>query len=293
MQQNYLLELEGKPAGRFFDFSGGTVRGEVVEEIGGSNKHIGSPRFQDMELTCGTGMSKAFYEWLGSGFSGSTLRKNGAIVLLDQKQKATARLEFSDAFVSSVVLPQLQRSANKQAFLKVSISPEYTSAKKTDTTKLGVYVSASAKAWNISSFRLKISGLEKECSQVTKINSLSLTKASKAYSAGNMRVMTKEPATSELSDLIIQLPDLHADGFYKWLDDFVIHGRNSSQFEKKGILEFFAPNSTKAYFGLEFGGLGIIGLAGASAIRTKTSTPVGVEMYCEKMRFYAGAAAIM
>jgi len=112
MLQNYLLELNGKAAGRFFDITEGTAEGEVVTHSTGviktKGKHIGSIKYQNMLLTCGTGMSHGFYEWLGTSFGGAVSRMNGAVIALDDKQKPIGRLEFSEALVQSLVLPALE-----------------------------------------------------------------------------------------------------------------------------------------------------------------------------------------
>jgi hypothetical protein len=298
MEQNYLLELEGKSAGRFFAFTGGTIQADVVTlgAFQGSirPKQIGSVKYQDMVLTCGTGMSRGFYEWVGTSFGGAATRRNGAVVALDRKQKPIARLEFKEALVTSLVLPGLDRSANKEAFLTVSISPEMTTPTKAEASaKLGVYVSTLQKAWNVGSFRLRIDGLETDCARVTHVGSLKLGQKITTFDVGDSRNPTKEPTTTEYPNLFVRLPEMSADGFYKWHDDFVVNGNNSSAFEKKGTLEFFAPNSTKAYFGLKFAGLGIFQIESASGLRTKSGLPLTVGMYCESMRFYAGASAIM
>ena len=81
---------------------------------------------------------------------------------------------------------------------------------------------------------------------------------------------------------MVRLPDTFADGFLRWHDNFITAGRTDSANEKSGTLEFFAPQSDKPYFGINLDGLGMISLAmGKSALRTKTGTPVTVQMYCE------------
>jgi hypothetical protein len=120
-------------------------------------------------------MSRGFYDWLGDGVGGKSVRKSGAVVALDHNQKPVARLEFAGAIVKSLLLPTLDRSANKDAFMTVSISPEAT--KSTDSgqsASLGVYVSRLPKPWDIASFKLGISGLESDCAHVTYIQSIEL-----------------------------------------------------------------------------------------------------------------------
>lgn len=294
MLQNYLLELDGKPAGRFFDFAGGMAKAEVTSTSSGNkiNKHISSIRFQDMVVTCGTGMSRSFYEWVGTSFGGAISRQTGAVLALDYNQVPTARLDFRDALVTSLVLPELERGANSEAYLTVKISPEQTLRKDPDpNTKIGVYASSLQKAWNIGSFRLRIAGLEADCAQVTRINSLNLKQGIQSLEVGQSRFSQKEPTKVEYSNLVVTLPEMSAKGFIKWHEDFVVNGNNSSTAEKNGTLEFFAPKSTQPYFLLEFSNLGIMSIGSAKLI-TKTNVPITIEMYCESMKFGAGSAAI-
>lgn len=298
MLQNFLLELEGKAAGRFFDAKGGSVEAEVVVESVGQgpirHKHLAGVKYQDITLTCGTGMSRAFYEWLGTTFGGATSRKSGAIVKLNRQQAPVARLEFKDALVKSLILPALDQSHRSEAFMTVSISPEYTrSTPAEQSQKLGIYASQLPKAWNINDFRLKIDGLYNECVHVSRVGQINLGQKIVEVEIGSMRDAVKEAAKVEYSDLVIRLPGRFADGFYKWLDDFVVKGNNNAENEKAGVLEFFAPNSTKAYFELGFTGLGIYKLEGTSALDQKTALPITVTMFCEGMTFRAGPSAII
>lgn len=119
-KQEYLIELDGKPAGRFFSFSGGSAQAEVVTTMDSGNarqmKHIGNVRYQDIVVKCGTGMSQTFYKWVGSSFGGAVERTSGAIVKLDQNQKAVGRLEFRDAFVKQLTTPELKSGSTTRLF---------------------------------------------------------------------------------------------------------------------------------------------------------------------------------
>src|SRR5260370_42495313 len=105
--QTFLLELDGKAAGRFFAMTGGSVQAVVMQEAGAGpirHKHVAGVKYEDMVLTCGTGMSRSFYDWIGDSLGGAALRRSGAVVVLDQKQAPAARLEFTNALVKSLVL---------------------------------------------------------------------------------------------------------------------------------------------------------------------------------------------
>ena len=290
----YILELDGKLAGRFFRFSGGDVTADVVrEKVGGgatSRKHLGSVKYGDIALDCGTGMSRTFYDWVGSAFSGKTMRRSGALIGLDPNSKPKARLDFSSALVKSLALPALDRSAKENAFMTVTISPERTSfAESGDPQNLGVYASALPKAWSVGSFRIQIDGLSKECSHVTYISSLKLGQGIVKDQVGETRDPVLEGGAIEFSNITLKLPGSFAAGFNKWADDSMVKGNT---LEKDGSIDFFAPGSSSSYFSVKLGGLGIFGMTYPPGGRTNTALPVTVNLYCEGMSFSAGAAAI-
>jgi T4-like virus tail tube protein gp19 len=290
MQQPYLLELNGKLAGRFFDFTGGGVEADVIVEQGGGGltrkKHLGAVRYQEMVLACGTGMSHAFYDWVSSAFGGSVMRMTGAVIMLDGKSKPAARREFTDAIGSSVELPKLDRAAKKDAYMTVKVVPERTSYKSSSVAQdLGVYTSALPKAWNISAFRSQIDGLNTECFHVTRVSPLSLGRKIAQDVVGDSRDSVSVPGAIEFSNIALELPGAFADGFYKWADDSIVKGNTS---EKNGSVDLFAPGSTSPHFSVKLSGLGIYKMEG----RTKSTFSVTTSLYCEQMSFSAGAAAI-
>ena len=88
-----------------------------------ARKQLGRIRLTDLALGCGPGMSRVFYNWVGSAFTGSFQRKDAAVVTLDHSSKAIARKEVRGAFVSSLVLPELDTSNAKQAVLMITLKP--------------------------------------------------------------------------------------------------------------------------------------------------------------------------
>src|SRR5690349_12539444 len=123
MLQPFLLELEGRLAGRFFESRGGVPASEVIITSGAQLFQSTLPRhqgFTDIVLACGPGMSRFFYDWVGSAFISKSNSKTGAVIALDHASKPMSRLEFQDAWVTSLVLPELNKSATKQAALIIS-----------------------------------------------------------------------------------------------------------------------------------------------------------------------------
>jgi hypothetical protein len=248
-------------------------------------------KYGDMVLDCGTGMSRTFYDWVGSSFGGKTMRRSGAVIALDEFN-SRARRNFYEALVVSIAFPDLNRSSKEEAVMTVTLTPERTTySTTTERPDLGVYTSALPKAWNIGGFRIEIDGLSKECSHVKRISPLRLGQKVKGVEVANTRDATLEPAAIEFSNIALELPGSFADGFYKWADDSLVRGNTT---ERNGSIDFLAPGSSSPYFSVKLGGLGIYGMssAKASAGSAKTILPVTVKLYCEEMTFSAGAAAI-
>jgi T4-like virus tail tube protein gp19 len=297
MQANFLPELDGKPAGRFFAAKGGELKSaRVSEAMGGGHhapmRHAAPAGYEDLTLICGTGMSRGFYDWLGSSTTGASVRKSGAVVRLDIDGVPTRRVEFTDALVTTLVTPQLDRSSNETAFLTVTISPTRVTYQTTPSRQdLTLYRHEWQKAWNVSSFRLRIDGLETGCARVNQVGSVKLGRAL-IEDKLDPKSSTKEPGPVKYSDLSVNLPEASADAFYSWAGA-VIKGDPRKGSSKSGTLEFFAPASRKAYFGIEFSDLVIASIAKASAARAKSNLPVTVNMAFESAKFHAGASAVL
>jgi phage tail-like protein len=288
MLQNFILELDGQAAGRLFGMSGGGVYADVVQEAGGSSlvhKHITGVRYEEMTVTCGIGMSQAFYDWISNTLSGSPMRKNGAVVALNFNRIPVFRLEFRDALIKGIEFPALSAGSKQAAYMTISISPEVTRRVAKDlTNNPGVYVTNLPKGWHVSDFRLKIDGLENDCKYVTSISALKFGQRI-AQAEGE-----KLPASVDLSDLALSLPMNKSLGLQQWFEDFVVKG---SQNEKKGSIQFLTPNLNQAYFELDLVGLGPYSMEVAKVVNPDTALPTNFRMYFEGMKFRPGPSAVM
>ena len=94
----YSIELDGALAGWVQSADGGSaVADVVVEKLGAGSliakKHIGNVKYEDISISCGTGMSKGFYQWIKDSMDGKAPRKNGAVRFYPQK----IRFDFANA----------------------------------------------------------------------------------------------------------------------------------------------------------------------------------------------------
>ena len=208
--------------------------------------------------------------------------------------KEAHRLDFHNALITSVEMPACDAGSKDPGFMTVSITPEITRFATVDITgHLGVYTSSVPKAWHIHDFKLTIDGLERDCAHVKAIGPLRLGQRITKEPVGNMRIESKEPTATEFSDLIVTLAGNSATGFQDWMQDFVVKGMSGVANEKNGLVEFFAPSLTKAYFEVKLIGLGLYKMGALKAVNPKTPLPVDFTMYCNEMTFNAGAASVM
>jgi phage tail-like protein len=281
----YGIELEGAMAGFLQSTEGGDATAEVIEEKDSeacaTRKHLGNVKYEDIQISCGTGMSAAFYEWLQGVPTCEFARKNGAIVAADVNSKERARRTFTQAIITELSMPALDAADKDTAYMNVTISPESTQRQKGSGNPINPCGPVKTqKKWLASNFRLTIPGLD--CSKVNKIEAFVF----------KQQVIPDQRGTVEVSNLVITLPESSAQSFFDWHEDFVIKGNNGSESEKSGMLEYLTPNLGEALFTLNFQHLGIFKLvpekveAGNEQIKR-----VKAEIYCEEATFQFGKSA--
>jgi phage tail-like protein len=295
----YATELDGIMAGWVFSAEGGYASAEVVNEKVGSDhithKHVGGVKYDDISVSCGTGMSKGFYDWIKASFDHNYVRKNGAVITANYNYQELSRLTFFNSLITEIGFPALDASSKDPAKMTIKWSPEYTRTTQTSGPSItgGKYSmdQAKQKKWLTSNFRLRIDGLDEGCAKVNKIDAITVKQKVIDDPVGELRDYAKEPAHLEVPNLVVTLPEAFAQTFYAWHEDFVIKGNNGDDKEKGGTLEYLAPNLQEVLFSITFSHLGIFKLTpekvegGSEQIRR-----VKAEMYCEDMKFDYRAA---
>ncbi|HLK16182.1 MAG TPA: phage tail protein [Fimbriimonadaceae bacterium] len=286
---HYALELDGKLAGWLMKVSGGQASAGVVDEKLGADhivhKHIGNVKYDEITFNCGTGMSRDMYEWIKAEFDGKYVRRSGAIVQADYNFKQLTRLDFQNALISEVGFPACDASSKDAAKMTIKVSPEVTRLQKGSGNLSGPPTNPQMqKRWLPANFRLTIDGID--CTRVSKIDAITVKQKVVEAGTGQIRDYEKEPAHLEVPNLVISIPESHAQAFYQWHEDFVVKGNNGQNGEKHGELTFLAPDMRTELFTLNFQHIGIFKIGpdksvpGAENIRR-----VKVEMYCEDIKF--------
>jgi len=297
----YAIEIGGILAGWVGSVEGGHATSDVVSEKLGPDhivhKHIGGVKYEDISVSCGTGMSKALYQWIKDSFDHKYTRTDGAIITANYDYKEHARLTWHHALITEIGFPALDAASKDAAKMSIKFSPEFT--RYTTTTdgpsiaggKYGLGDKQQQKKWLPANFRLKIDGLD--CTRVNKIEAIVVKQKVIENPIGELRDYEKEPAHLEIPNLVVTLAESHSKEFYDWHEDFVIKGHNTDGFEKGGHLEFLTPDLKETLFTLNFFHLGIFKLtpekveAGSENIRR-----VKAEMYCENIEFLYSQSAV-
>ena len=293
----FAFEFGSNKAGWIQSLEGGHAVADVVAEKVGPDhivhKHIAGVKYEDITVNCGTGMSKAFYDWIKASFDRKHVRYDGAIHACDFDGNIVSTLDFFHGLISEVGFPALDAASKDAAKMTLKIASEYTRHKKgsgkADPSGYSLG-KGEQKKWSPANFRLTIQGVT--CTHVNKIEAITLKQKIIDHAIGEKRDYEKEPANLETPNLVVTFSEHTADDWYDWHKSFVIDGKYGQDQEKTATLEYLTSDLSTTLFKLDFHGLGIFKLtpdkveAGGENIRR-----VKAEMYCEEIKFaYSGGS---
>lgn len=287
----FRLELEGQDAGPLQSSEGGEPYGEVVElsRSGSSavpDKYLTSVRYSDIVIQCGLDVSGALPDWISATLQRtSALRRSGAIVELDYKDRELSRLAFHDAIIRQVEFPALDATGKQPAYLTIRIAPETTQHQAVSATQRAKdeQLTAKSRTTRVSDFRLQIAGLN--ATNVSSVAPLIVRQVHEEASIG-----TRPQAMAirlEVPDLVVTVPE--AADWYAWRDAFIIAGSGT---ERTGTLEYLNQGTSRAFAHIDFVGLGIYGLVAERAENgVARQRRVRASMYCEQLRYSSAQGA--
>ena len=292
---SYGLELQGVPVGVLKSVEGGDASADVVTEKMGSDfitrKHLAGVKYEDITVRLGMGMSGGVYDWIDKTMQHMDKRLNGAIVTADFDGKEVSRLNFFNATISEIGFPACDSTSKEPGYITLKLTPDYTTRVPGSGQKVSLQPSpVQQKQWNPANFRLQLTDLD--CTRVTQIDELTITRRTTSDAVGEMRDYEKEPGSLQIPDLAITFAESGSDGFRQWHENFVINGNSGQTNEKNGTLDYLSPNMKDVLFTLTFQHLGIFRLtpdkqvAGAEQVRR-----LRAEMYCEEMGVQYGSSS--
>ncbi|HVN60648.1 MAG TPA: phage tail protein [Gaiellaceae bacterium] len=289
---SFFFNLQGVKCGFLKAVAGGDISAEVVEEKTGpdyfTKKHIGQPKYEDIELTIGFDMVQDVYEWIAASWKQNYSRKDGSVVVTDQSLQAKSERQFFHALITEVGIPALDAAAKDAAYLTVKFSPEYTREVKA-AGKLVMPKPSVQKRFLPSNFRLEIDGLD--CTKVSRIDAFTVKQSVAADDVGDGRDVTNEPGRLDFPNLRVTLAEAGDATWVAWFDDFVIKGDNEDSKEKSGRIVFLGPDRKQELGRIELHNLGIFALRHPAPAAADAVSRVVAELYCERMEFQVGKPA--
>lgn len=280
----YVLELDGAMAGHLFSAEGGNLYGEVVNEKIGTDriqrKYVARPKYEDLTIVCGAGMTPELYDWIKGSLTGNGSRKNGAVVMVDHRGQVTSRLNFYNAIIKEVSFPVFDTASKDGGKITLKLSCGYTQRDYSGGAVSMNAFSQQQKKWLLCNFQLKIDGLDQAVAKASKIEALTITQRVSHDTVGNAKFNT-DTTFIEVSHLTITVPDDYAGSLRQWMDNIVINGNRGD--ERSGVIDVLAPNKQDILFSLTLSNLGIFKLTpdqNKTGVRT-----IKADMYCEEVDF--------
>jgi phage tail-like protein len=267
---HFALELHGidQDLGLFRSIEGGGLKCDVMTYQNAGNyerwRQLAKPKFENIKLQMGMGMSEPFYKWIEEFFTGKGTRKNGAIVAADFYYKERARREFSEALIAELTFPALSATDKNTAYMTVALAVEDILFKKGDEGKELKMNKGydTQKDWKACNFTFSLDGFAEACKRVTKIESFTVKQNILEYPSGGRRTVAKAPSVMEFPTISFSLPEVDAqpllDHFKKRGVDGEVPGRLHGQIDtfdntigakdaaSHFMLEFFNADITNA-----------------------------------------------
>ena len=127
---NFLVEIDGVARAAFSEVSGLESETAVIEyrvgneKVNWVRKLPGLTRFGNITLRRGVTQDADLWNWRKEIVDGEIDRRNGAIILLDDKRNEVVRWNFRNGWICKWVGPTLNAKANEVAIESIEIAHE-------------------------------------------------------------------------------------------------------------------------------------------------------------------------
>lgn len=269
-------------------FEGGNAVVEVVSEALGLDmpivKRPGGVRYEDMVLKVSFDVATALASWIQASIAKGPSARSGALVFTDINRVEWKRLEFVNAIITEVALPNCDASAAKAAAqMTIRLTPQSTSWSGGSGKILQLPAPKALRA--TGGFRLNIKGMEGATPYVNKIEGLSVRRAIQSDPVGQFKSKMLQVGAANVQPIKLFLPEFRAAPFYKWFDSFILRGGAAAgEAELPGLLEWLSTDLTTVVASAQLINLGIVRYAPDPYVQSGDRSPlVQVELYCEQL----------
>jgi hypothetical protein len=284
----FALSLGGSSVSSLKKFSGMAMAADVsVSDAGpvsAQKKQVTNIKWTAGKATVGMGMGRALYDWIKQSFATGSVPKNGRLVSGDVNFKAQSALDFEDALITEVVVPNLDASSKDAAYFDITFQPGRVRWSKGQGEDVRPEPGPKQKAWLCSNFRIEIGSLP--CARVASVDSFAWTCAIGADRTGISRDPANRAGRVTVPDLTLKISmadlPLWAEAAKKWFVD----GQHLDTDEMDGRIVFLGPDLKEKLGEIT---LKHVGFKKFSTDEGEESSPktalFTVELYVENMTF--------
>ena len=264
---------------------GGDPRAQVAAEKSGK-KHVAGVTFQPLRASIAP---DDFTGFLADSLADNPRRVNGALQYVDFDRKVQQQIDFQNAILTELTVPELSGENKTGGDLIIAIQPETVRTSSGSGNAAGGAKGPKQKHW-AGGFKISIPGMN--TSRVRKVETFTLKRGIAQNTIGEQRDYEKAPATWQIPNLVFYIAGQDAGPFQQWLDDFVVKGNNDDSKEKTLDIELLDASMKGSLLTLNCSGVGIVGCT------LEPADPAGgqpgsvrVEVYVERITIPAAGAA--
>jgi hypothetical protein len=276
-----ILHIDGVVCGLIKSAEGGGGVADVIEEppLGVLvKKHVGQPRWEDLELQVDLSQSDTVYSWIAASWRGDLQARNLLVTTVDSEGNVIRRREFRRALLTETTVPTPDAASKDVGFLTLKLAPEAARTLPGGGT-VPAPQPAVVRRWQRGAFRLELPGLD--CTTVSKIDSFTVKQT---FTSANGDV--RKPGPLSFPNLSVTLSERSAETWQSWFNSFVLEGNNADTQEKRGSLTLLTPDLEQAVARIDLFNVGIFRLAlERPGPYDMDPRRVVAGLYCERMDF--------
>jgi len=293
----FALELEGYHCAYIREISGGEAEADIATHDHGpmnmQTKQMANFKFTPIKAKVGVAQGGVMNDWIAASFNRQYATKSGAIIAGDFNYKATHRIDFINALISTVTIPTLDGSSKEAAYIDVEWESENVLHTPGGGEDIKGDYGTKQKQWTPSMFKFDLAGLSDACKRVSKIDSFSWKQKVATDNIGAQRIMTKHPAAVTVPEVKITLSAADFEPWRAWAQAWFQDGKCTHEYHKDGTITFLSPDMATEIGHIE---LKQCGLKKVTAPPLKANSEeisrVVVELFVEEMKFSMSGGAI-
>jgi phage tail-like protein len=227
---HFAIEIDKKIVGFCRSVEGGGLKSEVLsyQTSGAPTRAVqdtwrygGKPKFDDITVQIGMGMSEDVYKWINAFFSRDLQRKDGAVLIADFGYNEKARRTFKQALITEVQMPGVDGSDKNSCYMTVKIAPEILQYEPGTGGKLKCEPAVNQKKWLAANFVFKLDGLlDPDVTRVLKVDGFTIKQQILDYHYGRVgnRFPIKVPGRLEYPNMTFYVPEVDSKPFLNVLN---------------------------------------------------------------------------